>query len=123
MKSVKWQLHLIRCLAIFEKLCQVYEIRPCNLHANAEELSASSEESLASSQMVAKSAEEQMVTSEQQVRHMDSSVQSMTELSQGVGQISISNEEMLHAADDVTKISEKRFRSSLEVADPNGYDS
>ncbi|QFF98196.1 methyl-accepting chemotaxis protein [Psychrobacillus glaciei] len=77
------------------------------LASNAEELSATTEESLASSQMVAKSAEEQMVTSEQQVRHMDSSVQAMTELTQGVGQISISNEEMLYAADDVQKLVKK----------------
>lgn len=77
------------------------------LAANAEELSASSEESLASSQMVAKSAEEQMASSEQQVRHMDASMQSMGELSQGIGQISINNEEMLHAADDVTKLVKK----------------
>lgn len=74
------------------------------LAANAEELSASSEESLASSQMVAKSAEAQMVSSEQQVHHMDSSVQSLTELSQGIGQISVSNEEMLEAANDVQKL-------------------
>lgn len=74
------------------------------LAANAEELSASSEESLASSQMVAKSAEAQMVSSEQQVHHMDSSVQSLTELSQGIGQISVSNEEMLQAANDVQKL-------------------
>lgn len=77
------------------------------LAANAEELSASSEESLASSQMVAKSAEEQMASSEQQVRHMDASMQSMGELSQGIGQISANNEEMLHAADDVTKLVKK----------------
>ncbi|MEI4769616.1 HAMP domain-containing methyl-accepting chemotaxis protein [Psychrobacillus sp. FJAT-51614] len=77
------------------------------LAANAEELTASAEESLASSQMVAKSAEEQMVTSEHQVRHMDSSVHAMTELSQGVGQISANNEEMLRAADDVQKLVEK----------------
>ncbi|TQR17389.1 methyl-accepting chemotaxis protein [Psychrobacillus vulpis] len=77
------------------------------LAANAEELSASAEESLASSQMVAKSAEGQMVTSEQQVHHLDSSVNAMHELSQGVTQISISNEEMLHAADDVTKLVKK----------------
>ncbi|MFZ0576846.1 MAG: methyl-accepting chemotaxis protein, partial [Psychrobacillus psychrotolerans] len=74
------------------------------LAANAEELSASSEESLASSQMVAKSAEAQMLSSEQQVHHMDSSVQSLTELSQGIGQISVSNEEMLVAANDVQKL-------------------
>ncbi|QUG40802.1 methyl-accepting chemotaxis protein [Psychrobacillus sp. INOP01] len=74
------------------------------LAANAEELSASSEESLASTQMVAKSAEAQMVSSEQQVQHMDSSVQSLTELSQGIGQISVSNEEMLQAATDVQKL-------------------
>lgn len=86
------------------------------LASNAEELSASSEESLASSQMVAKSAEEQMVTSEQQVRHMDSSVQALTELTQGVGQISISNEEMLNAADDVHKLVEKGSGVVLEVA-------
>ncbi|MFF2752183.1 methyl-accepting chemotaxis protein [Psychrobacillus sp. NPDC058041] len=86
------------------------------LASNAEELSASSEESLASSQMVAKSAEEQMVTSEQQVRHMDSSVQAMTELTQGVGQISLSNEEMLHAADDVQKLVKKGSGVVLEVA-------
>ncbi|WP_391120396.1 methyl-accepting chemotaxis protein [Psychrobacillus sp. L3] len=86
------------------------------LASNAEELSASSEESLASSQMVAKSAEEQMVTSEQQVRYMDSSVQSMTELTQGVGQISISNEEMLHAADDVQKLVKKGSGVVQEVA-------
>ncbi|SER65065.1 methyl-accepting chemotaxis protein [Psychrobacillus sp. OK032] len=77
------------------------------LAENAEELSASSEESLASSQMVAKSAEEQMATSEQQVRHMDASVNSMGELSQGIGQISVDNEEMLQAADDVTKLVKK----------------
>jgi methyl-accepting chemotaxis protein len=86
------------------------------LASNAEELSASSEESLASSQMVAKSAEEQMVTSEQQVSHMDSSVQAMTELTQGVGQISISNEEMLHSADDVQKLVNKGSVVVLEVA-------
>lgn len=74
------------------------------LAANAEELSASSEESLASSQMVAKSAEAQMVSSEQQVHHMDTSVNSLTELSQGIGQISVSNEEMLQAATDVQKL-------------------
>ncbi|WP_277586024.1 methyl-accepting chemotaxis protein [Psychrobacillus antarcticus] len=74
------------------------------LAANAEELSASSEESLASSQMVAKSAEAQMVSSEQQVHHMDTSVQSLTELSQGIGQISVSNEEMLQSATDVQKL-------------------
>ncbi|WP_391208042.1 methyl-accepting chemotaxis protein [Psychrobacillus sp. L4] len=86
------------------------------LASNAEELSASSEESLASSQMVAKSAEEQMVTSEQQVRHMNSSVQAMTELTQGVGQISISNEEMLYAADDVQKLVKKGSGVVQEVA-------
>ncbi|SFQ53618.1 methyl-accepting chemotaxis protein [Psychrobacillus psychrotolerans] len=84
----------------------VSEVRDSStqLAANAEELSASSEESLASSQMVAKSAEAQMVSSEQQVHHMDSSVQSLTELSQGIGQISVSNEEMLVAANDVQKL-------------------
>lgn len=86
------------------------------LAANAEELSASSEESLASSQMVAKSAEAQMATSEEQVRHMDTSVNSMTELSQGVGQISVGNEEMLHAADDVTKLVKKGSAVVSDVA-------
>ncbi|MFJ7970449.1 methyl-accepting chemotaxis protein [Psychrobacillus sp. NPDC096389] len=87
----------------------VSDVRDSSLQlaANAEELSASSEESLASSQMVAKSAEEQMASSEQQVRHMDASMQSMGELSQGIGQISINNEEMLNAADDVTKLVKK----------------
>lgn len=86
------------------------------LAANAEELSASSEESLASSQMVAKSAEEQMATSEQQVRYMDASVNSMSELSQGIGQISDNNEEMLHAADDVTKLVKKGSDVVTDVA-------
>ncbi|MFJ5769147.1 methyl-accepting chemotaxis protein [Psychrobacillus sp. NPDC093180] len=86
------------------------------LAANAEELSASSEESLASSQLVAKSAEEQMATSEQQVRHMDSSVNSMDELSQGIVQISVDNEEMLHAADDVTKLVKKGSEVVSDVA-------
>lgn len=86
------------------------------LAANAEELSASSEESLASSQMVAKSAEAQMVSSEQQVHHMDSSVQSLTELSQGIGQISVSNEEMLHAANDVQKLVHTGSNVVSEVA-------
>ncbi|MFJ8064153.1 methyl-accepting chemotaxis protein [Psychrobacillus sp. NPDC096426] len=86
------------------------------LAANAEELSASSEESLASSQMVAKSAEEQMATSEQQVRHMDASVNSMGELSQGIEQISVDNEEMLHAADDVTKLVKKGSTVVSDVA-------
>ena len=86
------------------------------LAANAEELSASAEESLASSQMVAQSAGEQMATSEQQVRHMDSSVNSMTELSQGLGQISVSNEEMLQAAEDVNKLVQKGSGVVTEVA-------
>ncbi|TQR17639.1 methyl-accepting chemotaxis protein [Psychrobacillus soli] len=86
------------------------------LAANAEELSASSEESLASSQMVAKSAEEQMATSEQQVRHMDASMQSMGELAQGIGQISVDNEEMLQAADDVTKLVKKGSDVVADVA-------
>ncbi|WP_395940822.1 methyl-accepting chemotaxis protein [Bacillus sp. FJAT-22090] len=87
------------------------------LAANAEELSASAEESLASSQMVAQSAEAQMATSEQQVRHMDTSVNSMTELAQGIGQISVDNGEMLEAADDVTKLVKK---GSAVVADVAG---
>lgn len=86
------------------------------LAANAEELSASAEESLASSQMVAQSAESQMATSEQQVRHMDASVNSMTELTQGIGQISVDNEEMLEAADDVTKLVKKGSDVVSEVA-------
>lgn len=86
------------------------------LAANAEELSASSEESLASSQMVAKSAEAQMVSSDEQVQHMDTSVQSLTELSQGIGQISISNEEMLHAANDVQILVQKGSNVVSEVA-------
>ncbi|SDM43553.1 methyl-accepting chemotaxis protein [Psychrobacillus sp. OK028] len=86
------------------------------LAANAEELSASSEESLASSQMVAKSAEEQMATSEQQVRHMDTSVNSMSELSQGIDQISVNNEEMLQAADDVTNLVKKGSDVVSDVA-------
>lgn len=86
------------------------------LAANAEELSASSEESLASSQMVAKSAEAQMVSSDEQVQHMDTSVQSLTELSQGIGQISISNEEMLHAANDVQNLVQKGSNVVSEVA-------
>lgn len=86
------------------------------LAANAEELSASSEESLASSQMVAKSAEAQMVSSDEQVQHMDTSVQSLTELSQGIGQISVSNEEMLHAANDVQNLVQKGSNVVSEVA-------
>ena len=86
------------------------------LAANAEELSASAEESLASSQMVAKSAEEQMATSEQQVQHMDISVDSMTELSQGVGSISVSNEEMLHATEEVQKLVQKGSGVVMNVA-------
>lgn len=86
------------------------------LAANAEELSSSSEESLASSQMVAKSAEEQMATSEQQVRHMVASVNSMGELSQGIGQISIDNEEMLHSAEDVTILVKKGSDVVSDVA-------
>lgn len=86
------------------------------LAANAEELSASSEESLASSQMVAKSAEAQMVSSDEQVHHMDISVQSLTELSQGIGQISVSNEEMLHAANDVQNLVQKGSNVVSEVA-------
>lgn len=96
----------------------VSEVRDSSMQlaANAEELSSSSEESLASSQMVAKSAEEQMATSEQQVRHMDASVNSMSELSQGIGQISVDNEEMLHAAEDVTKLVKKGSDVVSDVA-------
>ncbi|MFJ7825252.1 methyl-accepting chemotaxis protein [Psychrobacillus sp. NPDC096623] len=86
------------------------------LAANAEELSASSEESLASSQMVAKSAEEQMATSEQQVRYMETSVSSIAELSQGIGQISVNNEEMLQAADVVTNLVKKGSDVVSDVA-------
>ena len=74
------------------------------------------EESLASSQMVAKSAEEQMATSEQQAQHMDISVDSMTELSQGVGSISVSNEEMLHATEEVQKLVQKGSGVVMNVA-------
>lgn len=96
----------------------VSEVRDSSMQlaANAEELSASSEESLASSQMVAKSAEAQMVSSDEQVQHMDTSVQSLTELSQGIGQISISNEEMLHAANDVQNLVQKGSNVVSEVA-------
>lgn len=87
------------------------------LAANAEELTASAEESLASSQMVAKSAEEQMATSEQQVRHMDSSVHAMAELSQEVEQISISNEEMLKATDEVRVLVDKGSDVVSDVAE------
>lgn len=87
------------------------------LAANAEELTASAEESLASSQMVAKSAEEQMATSEQQVRHMESSVHAMAELSQEVEQISISNEEMLKATDEVRVLVDKGSDVVSDVAE------
>ena len=86
------------------------------LAANAEELSASAEESLASSQMVAKSAEEQMATSEQQAQHMDISIDSLTELLQDVGSISVSNEEMLHATEEVQKLVQKGSGVVLNVA-------
>ncbi|MEK4484817.1 methyl-accepting chemotaxis protein [Psychrobacillus sp. FSL H8-0484] len=86
------------------------------LAANAEELSASSEESLASSQMVARSAEGQMVASEQQVNHLETSVNSMMELQQGVGQISISNEEMLQATDGVRVLVTKGSTVVSDVA-------
>ena len=86
------------------------------LAANAEELSASSEESLASSQMVARSAEGQMVASEQQVNHIETSVNSMMELKQGVGQISISNEEMLQATDGVRVLVTKGSTVVSDVA-------
>ena len=73
--------------------------------------------------MVAKSAEEQMATSDQQAQHMDSSVNSMKELSQGVGQISESNEEMLHAADDVSHLVHKGSGCRIGCCGSNGYDS
>ena len=86
------------------------------LAANAEELSASAEESLASSQMVAKSAEEQMATSEQQAQHMDIAIDSLTELLQDVGSISVSNGEMLHATEEVQKLVQKGSGVVLNVA-------
>ena len=116
MKLGQWRLRLIRCQQILRQIVSNVRDSSMQLAANAEELSASSEESLASSQMVAKSAEEQMATSEQQVHHMDASVNSMGELSQGIGQISVNNEEMLHAAEDVTKLVKKGSDVVSDVA-------
>lgn len=77
------------------------------LAASAEQLSASSEQSLASSQMVASSTEQQLSTSDRQVKLMTSSVDSMRELNNGMNQISLSNEEMLSASDNVHKLVSK----------------
>lgn len=87
------------------------------LAASAEQLSASSEESLASSQLVAASTEQQLSTSERQVKLMTSSVDAMHELNKGMNQISQSNEEMLHASDNVHKLVSKGSMVITDVVD------
>ncbi|SOC38225.1 methyl-accepting chemotaxis protein [Ureibacillus acetophenoni] len=87
------------------------------LAASAEQLSASSEQSLASSQMVASSTEQQLSTSDRQVKLMTSSVDSMRELNNGMNQISLSNEEMLNASDNVHKLVSKGSMVITEVVE------
>lgn len=84
-------------------------IRKINVSAEqlamqAEELSASSEESLASSELIAATSENQLLGSEQQQRIAGQSAQSMTDLSAGVNEISVSNEDMLRAAESVSAL-------------------
>lgn len=74
------------------------------LASSAEQLSASSEESLASSQMVATAAEQQMMGSEQQLRIVDKNNDSLSDMSHIVDQISVSNDEMEHAANTVIEL-------------------
>ncbi len=74
------------------------------LAVQSEELSASSEESLASSEMVAKTAENQLMGSERQQRIIGQSSSSMEELSLGVADIANNNEEMLQAAEAMSKL-------------------
>ncbi|MEK5205703.1 MULTISPECIES: methyl-accepting chemotaxis protein [Psychrobacillus] len=74
------------------------------LASSAEQLSASSEESLASSQMVATAAEQQMMGSEQQLRIVDKNNDSLSDMSHIVDRISVSNDEMEHAANTVIEL-------------------
>ena len=74
------------------------------LASSAEQLSASSEESLASSQMVATAAEQQMMGSEQQLSIVDKNNDSLSDMSHIVDRISVSNDEMEHAANTVIEL-------------------
>lgn len=74
------------------------------LASSAEQLSASSEESLASSQMVATAAEQQMMGSEQQLRIVDKNNDLLSDMSHIVDRISVSNDEMEHAANTVIEL-------------------
>lgn len=73
------------------------------LAAQSEQLSASSEESLASSEMVAHAAEQNMENSEQQANYVAQSVQSLSEVTLGINQISENNEDMLNSASEMLK--------------------
>ncbi|WP_336822352.1 methyl-accepting chemotaxis protein [Sporosarcina sp. USHLN248] len=87
------------------------------LAAQAEELSASSEESLASSEMVAKTAELQLSTSEHQRQISEQSATSMNDLTIGVTEIALNNEQMLTSADTVNQLVVKGSEKIAQVSE------
>ncbi|QTD41261.1 methyl-accepting chemotaxis protein [Sporosarcina sp. Te-1] len=87
------------------------------LAAQAEELSASSEENLAASEMVAEIAEKNLISSDMQTNLVTESVSAMSEMTEGINQITNHNDAMLTSSEQVTLLVEDGSALMKEVTD------